>query len=102
MILCIAGPRLLWSVKAARGALRALVPIPGISGSRGTLRYGSGGSSAVLATAGMDGAVRLWRGRDGKLLQSLELAHYRWARVTSCMCMTVGTCLCPVHLMLCR
>lgn len=72
-----AGPRLLWSVKAARGGLRSLVPIAGIGSSGGTLRYGSGGSSAVLATAGMDGAVRLWRGSDGKLLQSLELAHYR-------------------------
>jgi WD40 repeat protein len=70
------GPRLLWSVKAARGALRALVPIPGAGSSGGALRYGSGGSSAVLATAGMDGAVRLWRGSDGKLLQSLEMAHY--------------------------
>lgn len=68
---------MLWSVKAARGALRALVPIPGVGGTSGALRYGSGGSSAVLATAGMDGAVRLWRGSDGKLLQSLELAHYR-------------------------
>lgn len=77
-----AGPRLLWSVKAARGALRSVVAIPGASGPAGGagMLLGRGGSGALLATAGADGAVRVWRGTDGRLLQSVESAHYRWAR----------------------
>jgi hypothetical protein len=73
-----AGPRLLWNVKAARGSLRSIVAIPSSSTAGAGLQFGSGGGSALLATAGADGAVRVWRGADGKLLQSIESAHYRW------------------------
>ena len=72
-----AGPRLLWSVKAARGTLRSIATIPTGGGSGGgSLRLGGGGGSALLATAGADGALRVWRGADGRLLQSVEAAHF--------------------------
>lgn len=72
------GPRLLWSVKAARGALRSIVAVPGASSpaAGAGLPLGRGGGGALLATAGADGAVRVWRGADGRLLQSVESAHY--------------------------
>ncbi|KAL4433701.1 hypothetical protein ABPG75_000142 [Micractinium tetrahymenae] len=71
------GPRLLWSVKVARGALRSIVAVPGAGGPVGAgLQLGRGGGGALLATAGADGAVRVWRSADGRLLQSVESAHF--------------------------
>ena len=58
--------------------------IPSSSTAGAGLQFGSGGGSALLATAGADGAVRVWRGGDGKLLQSIESAHYRWVFPTAC------------------
>lgn len=75
---CRAGPRLLWSVKAARAALRCIAAIPSPAGPASAgLHLASGGGGALLATAGADGAVRVWRGADGRLLQSVESAHFR-------------------------
>lgn len=72
------GPRLLWSVKAARGSLRSIVAIPSNLGGSAMagLQLGRGGSASLLATAAADGAVRIWRGSDGRLLQSIEAAHF--------------------------
>jgi streptomycin 6-kinase len=67
-----AGPRLLWSVKAARGGVRAVAAIPA-----GPHTSAARAGGALLATAGGDGAVRVWRGSDGRLLQGIEAAHYR-------------------------
>ena len=47
-----------------------------IAGSGAGLHVGGSGGSALLATAGTDGAVRIWRGSDGRLLQSIESAHF--------------------------
>lgn len=80
-----AGPRLLWSVKAARGALTSIVAVPSSSSSPAAgLNFGGGGGSALLATAGADGAVRIWRGADGRLLQSIESAHFTCAAACCC------------------
>lgn len=79
------GPRLLWSVKAARGAVTSIAVVPSSASPGAGLQFG-GGSSALLATAGVDGAVRVWRGADGQLLQSIEAAHYRWGRGVGSRC----------------
>lgn len=91
-----AGPRLLWSVKAARGSLRSIVAIPGsIGGGTGAaLQLGRAGGSALLATAGADGAVRVWRGADGRLLQSIEGAHFRWVDLEASQNSWLCTCQC--------
>lgn len=69
---------MLWSVKAARGAVTSIGAVPIASSPHAGLQLG-GGSSALLATVGADGALRVWRGADGRLLQSVEPAHYWWA-----------------------
>ena len=70
------GPRLLWSVKAARGSVRAIAAIESGGAAAAGLRFGGSGGGALLATAGGDGAVRIWRGSDGRLLQGIETAHF--------------------------
>jgi WD40 repeat protein len=63
------GGRVLWSVKASRGAVKSVVTTTAATTSRS-------GMSALLVTGGQDGAVRVWRSGDGHLVQSIEAAHY--------------------------
>lgn len=57
------GARVLWSVRGGRGPVRSLTSVS-VSGS------------SFLVSGGQDGALRVWNVGDGKLLQSLEAAHY--------------------------
>jgi hypothetical protein len=63
------GGRVLWSVKASRGAVKSVVTTSAATTS-------SSGMSGLLVTGGQDGAVRVWRSGDGHLVQSIEAAHY--------------------------
>jgi hypothetical protein len=57
----LSGPRVLWSVRAARGALHSISTCPRPPGTA---------AGPPVATAAADG-LRLW-GPTGKLLQSVE------------------------------
>lgn len=68
------GARTLWSVRAAKGGVHAVVPLSlgGIHGPRALALGAASGGGAALVSGGEDGVVRVWSASTGKLLQSLE------------------------------
>ena len=67
------GARVLWSVKAARGSvctLAALLPGPGSRGAGAGPVWGGGRS--LVVSGGGDGAIRVWKAADGRLVQAVE------------------------------
>lgn len=76
------GARVLWSVRAAHGAVSSIAwaARPGGASGGGLHRRSllaavagaDGQSAAGIVTGGQDGVVRVWQPADGRLLQSVE------------------------------
>ncbi len=68
------GARVLWSVRAAKGAVRHLAALPLGGAARPRAAALGAAGDAALVSGGADGVVRVWDAAAGRLLQSVELA----------------------------
>jgi hypothetical protein len=68
------GARVLWSVRAAKGAVRHLTALPLGGAVRPRAAALGAAGDVALVSGGADGVVRVWDAAAGRLLQSVELA----------------------------